>query len=612
MKYQNVKIIFPPQFEPFQPYLSPAYIKGLLNLYGIESKCFDANIDFYWWLLNKKFSSSREKYLSPNIKIACSILKNIPASIYEYKWAINVINEHLGLLNASIDINLTSLSLSNNYSLFELQKYFRSPNNIFRKYFRYAQEKILDFNYEYLFLSIVVLDQFLAALTLSDEIKKRNKKVKIVFGGPFVTRFYKKFSNIQWINEIVDIFAPFEAHKTLPHILNIDSPYEGHVTPDFSDYDLNKYLSPDIVLPYLVSHGCKWGKCNFCSHKLSYSQFSPSSMDDVVEDISNLVKKHNIKYISFSDEYLTAKQLDELSTLLRQREINVKWSTFIRAENKFTDFDFTKKLYENGARLLMCGFESPSQRILNKMNKGNNANNYISILESFKKANIAARLDFMIGFPGETEKEMQKTFLFIKKNRALIDTPFSSIVVAVFELREDTPIMQNNKEYHIDLIAPLRGDLDEQYSFIDKEGLSDSAKIEWRQKILTYVKNELQSSVITPNNKTHQLILKDLFENGYLKNTVSKITAINHKRIHGFWGDGINIKYLKNGKIKIANTATGGIIELSSDLYFMVKLFETKTPVADIMTSNNKVNATELIKIINWLYRNDYLKSWYN
>jgi hypothetical protein len=36
--------------------------------------------------------------------------------------------------------------------------------------------------------------------------------------------------------------------------------------PDFSQFDLDRYLTPTRILPVLTARGCAWGTCAFCSH----------------------------------------------------------------------------------------------------------------------------------------------------------------------------------------------------------------------------------------------------------------------------------------------------------------------------------------------------------
>lgn len=222
------QIIFPPQFEPFQPYLSLPYLKGLLKIYDIENKCFDANMDFYWWLFThwkkkRSLHSSLEEYLYSNIGDAVRVLMNIPQNLWKYKWAVNVVDEYLKAVSPDgVKISLTSLTIGNKYSSEDLRNYLQSPNNIFREYFKYVQSEILGpQNTNYYLFSLVVLDQIGAALTFAKEIKRRRPQSKIVFGGPFVSRFYKRLVTLPWLSEIIDVIAPGEAYKVLPKILGL-------------------------------------------------------------------------------------------------------------------------------------------------------------------------------------------------------------------------------------------------------------------------------------------------------------------------------------------------------------------------------------------------------
>jgi len=529
--------------------------------------------------------------------------------LLEYRWAVNVVDEYLGCVSPpGVKIGLTSLVIGNKYSSEDLLRYLQSQDNIFREYFEYAQSKILSSqDTQYYLFSLVVLDQLGAALTFAQEIKRRQSWAKIVFGGPFVSRFYKRLVALPWINEIVDVLAPNDAYKSLPKILGLQQWRSSHVSPDFSDLDINKYLSPRLVLPYLIAHGCKWGLCTFCTHHLTYSEYRSSDLSDAVSDISNLVDKYEVEYISFSDEYLTAEQLDELTNLFSKNNLNVKWSTFVRAEPKFADKNFTMKLYECGARLLMFGFESASQRMLRLMKKGTNVNFYAPILESCKGANIAVRLDFMIGFPTETEEDVEKTFTFIRDNSELIDTPFSSYAVAAFELREDTPVMQDIKKYGFKVFGLLRGDLDEQYDFVDSRGLSPEQKRKWRHRIIAYFKNELSAELITPQNKTHQLCLKDLFDKSCFELPVKKIEAHRLQELYGIWNRGVVIGNKENGHFVITNHATGGVLELFPELFHLVVEFETGSSLYSVFSKFTSLTLQEFIKLINFLFRNDYL-----
>ena len=408
----------------------------------------------------------------------------------------------------------------------------------------------------------------------ASEIKKIHPGARIIFGGPYVSRFSKRLTNIKWLGEFVAQLAPGEASLVLPKLLGKNEIWSGHVRPYFSDFDLKNYLSPQPVLPYLVSHGCKWEKCVFCTHHLSYSKYRAGDLDKVVSDINFLRNTHGIQHISFCDEYLSARELGKLAVLLKKHNTDIRWSSFVRAEPEFCSQTFTKQLYESGARLLMFGFESASQKILTAMKKGTNSAHYLPILLSCAEANIAVRLDFMLGFPGETVKDIKKTFSFIRKYAKYADTPFSSIVTGPFKVREDTPIMKDLRKYKVEAKARLRGDLDELYDFVDKKGLSNELKLDWRNKVIGYIKKNLSSEVINPQNKTHQLIYKDMYDTKQFVLPPTKLLIGKSHDLYCRLNRSIRILREKRNGTKIIDYASGGEFIMPSFLNRLIVLLE--------------------------------------
>lgn len=614
-KKPQIRLVFPPQFEPFQPYLSLPYIKGLLKIYDIDATCFDANIDFYWWLFKKgqdanMISCPRKRYLFSNVTRAIEIMRAVPQNLLEYRWAVNVADEYLKAISPpNVKISLTFLTIGNKYSSDDLRNYLQNKDNIFRDYFTYAEKDILGPpNVKLYMFSLAVLDQLGATITFAREVKIRRPNAKIIIGGPLISHLYQQLIKVSWIHDLFDIIAPSDAHGVLSSVFGLRRKLDGHVTPDFNDLDLHRYFSSHLVLPYLISHGCKWGRCTFCSHHLSYKDYRESDMKSVVDDLRILSQKYGAKYISFSDEYLPAERLDQLANLIAQNNLDIKWSTFARAEPRFADMDFTKKLYNAGCRMLMFGFESASQRVLNLMRKGIQVKYFAPILESCKNANIVTRLDFMLGFPHETEEEVQETFLFIKKNTNLIDTPFSSYAVAVFELRDGTPIINEVKRYGIKPVGPLRGVLDEQCEFLEKEGFPPDQKRKWRHKMIRYAKSKLSFELITPQNKTHQLILKDLYDEGCFPLPVTRIEPNQLQNLWGIWCNGVTVSYdRRNSHIRVLNYATGGELVISSELTEVIQAFKHGTQLYSAFLRYKDWDPSTFIKLLNFLCRNDYL-----
>jgi len=612
----EVRIVFPPQFEPFQAYLSGPYLKSLLAQHGIVASVFDANIDFYDWLVaqaEKRIpwptaKSESGEYLREHVGQAVDILRSDPQSLLEYRWAINVADEYLRAISpVGVKIGLTYLKVGNRYSSSDLRAYLDRPENIFRLYFEYASESLLGPQSvsKYL-LSLVVIDQLAAAIAFAREIKRRRPGAQIIIGGPVVSRLHRQLISVPWISQSFDAIVPGEAYRVLPDVFGLPSTYSGHVAPDFSDLDLDRYWSCRRVLPYLVAHGCKWGKCTFCSHHLTYDGYRESSIPEVLSDLDHLATAHRVQHVSFCDEYLTPVQLLELSTGLLDQGVDVRWSTFARPEPEFRNREFVAKLYAAGCRMLMFGLESASQHVISAMRKGTRVVNFRPILEACKVAKIAIRYDFMVGFPGESEEEVQKTYSFVRQNRDVIDTPLSSYSVAVFELRSGIPVLDQAARFRVLPKDPLRGDLDDQYEFESEGGLSEQSRIEWRERLIRFCKVEMDAELICPQNKTHQLVLKDLFDSGLVDLPVLKICPELFASTTARLAPGVDFCSVGAAR-HLVNHSNGGELELSAWLAEVIQDFAFGVTLDIAFGSQNLWDQEKFARFVTFLYRNDYL-----
>jgi radical SAM superfamily enzyme len=607
----QVRIIFAPQFEPFQPYLSLPYLKELLRLYEISSSYIDCNVNFYNWLFEQKNillhkDNKKNIYLSNNINYAVSLVKNGTNDLLQYRWSINVIEEYLQAISAmNLSISLSNIEIENKYDTKAIKEFVYMEDNLIINYFNQNIDTIMPQEYGYYFLSLAIIEQLPASLIFAKEMRRRQPNAKIAFGGPFIARFFHKLQKEKWINQIVDYLEPDEGTISIAKIFNIKQIYSGHVTPDFSEIDYTQYLSPQAVYPYLISHGCKWGKCVFCSHHLSYKSYKCSPMYKVIYDLKSISQKYGIKYFSFCDEYLTKDQLAELSRLLVSEKLNIKWSTFVRGEEEFVDDEFITSLYESGCRLLFFGFETFNQRLLNVMKKGTKATNYLQILESCKRANIAVRIDMMFGFPTETAEEAKKTYDIIVSNKNLFDTPFSSISLALFELKEDTPIYNTPEKYTIQIINSLRGNLDEVHEFIPD--IPDS--LLWRENLMRFLKQETDSELISPYNKAHQLILKDIYDDNLI-NIMPILTKENCDNLAFSIQHSVDQVSSKKEICILSNYSNGCEITIPNQLWEILKKSKNEIvaiPLFFTMALPILKDKNIIYELINFLFRSDFI-----
>lgn len=613
---RRIQILFPPQFEPFQAYLSAPYLKGVLASYGEEAGVFDANIDFYEWVLSlakrpipwQTKNHPNLDFLRGEVGAAVAALKRTPESLLGYRFAINVVDEYLGAIAPEgIKIGLSYLKVGNRYSDEHLHTYLDDENNLFSRYFAESAEAVLgpESVGTYLF-SLVVIDQLAAAVAFARGIKRFRPHARVFVGGPIVSRLQLQLMAVPWLAGTFDGIIAGEAHRVLPEILGFPHQYIGHVTPDFSDLDLDRYWCSRRVLPYLVAHGCKWGKCTFCSHHLTYDGYRESTMREVLDDLEMLTLRHRAEYVSFSDEYLTPEQLEELAQGIEDRGLKFKWLTFVRLEPGFRDAGFMQRLYNAGCRILMFGLESASQRVLNLMRKGTRVEHFRPILEACRGAGIAVRYDFMVGFPGETEEDVGWTFDFLQENRDVVDTPFSSYSTAIFELRSGIPVLEMADRYRVLPRNPLRGVLDDQYEFESIGGLSEKSRIAWRERFIGYSKTELDIELICPQNKTDQLVLKDLFDQGWFELPICRIKPEDFDRLQMRFAHGVEVLPARKGW-RIVNRANGGELEVSEELLPLLRMLLVGATIAQCFRCQTLWDSDVFSRFVSFLSRNDYV-----
>ncbi|MFX1297487.1 MAG: B12-binding domain-containing radical SAM protein, partial [Promethearchaeota archaeon] len=103
--------------------------------------------------------------------------------------------------------------------------------------------------------------------------------------------------------------------------------------------------------------------------------------------------------------------------------------------------------YKNlGLKHCYFGIESSSPKIRRLMGKNINISHEIELLKLSYQNQIKSSLYFMIGFPGETTEDFQKTLDFIKENNIYI----YDITTSVFTLMVGTPV------FNLNLLTPIQ------------------------------------------------------------------------------------------------------------------------------------------------------------
>ena len=170
------------------------------------------------------------------------------------------------------------------------------------------------------------------------------------------------------------------------------------------------------MVQIFTSRGCIF-RCTFCTLPQTFTGriFRARSAENVVRELE-WIKENlpEVKEIFIEDDTFTIdkERVVKICDLIIKKKLNITWSANVRAD---VPYEVLKKMKEAGCRILIVGYESGNQDILNKIKKGVTLEMAEEFTKNCKKLGIKIFGCFMIGLPGDTKETIMQTFEFAKK-----------------------------------------------------------------------------------------------------------------------------------------------------------------------------------------------------
>lgn len=208
-----------------------------------------------------------------------------------------------------------------------------------------------------------------------------------------------------------------------------------HLVP-FKEYKTSESQAGGMI----TSRGCVFS-CNYCSSSLIMGKrFRTRSPENVVDEIEELSETYNVKNLALLDDIfmLNKKRADAIADEILKRGLDIHFVASTRVNT--VERELLKSLKKSGMSTLYCGVESGSQRVLDLMGKGITLKHAEDAIKATKDVEVDVLASFMIGYPGETEEDINKTIDFSIKldpdfTQYSILTPFPGTPI-YYELKE--------------------------------------------------------------------------------------------------------------------------------------------------------------------------------
>jgi anaerobic magnesium-protoporphyrin IX monomethyl ester cyclase len=288
------------------------------------------------------------------------------------------------------------------------------------------------------------------SIIVSKLTKEVNPDILTVMGGPHVTLVPKEFLeeakdvDVAVIGEgeyaMLEVAQAFEGKKQLSEIQGIAYREKEKVIinpsralienlgelpyPAYDLVDMEHYLNPkkigyrsfqDRAISMITSRGCPFNCC-FCAVHLHMGQkFRAHSAQYVLDHIQYVVDKFKVKNIFFEDDNLTldVKRFEAICDGIIERNIKIGWETPNGVRADCLNMELLKKMKQSGANSIFVGVESGDQQILdNVICKSLDLKRVVEFAKDAKQIGLKTGAFYIIGFPGETKENMQRTVDF--------------------------------------------------------------------------------------------------------------------------------------------------------------------------------------------------------
>ena len=199
----------------------------------------------------------------------------------------------------------------------------------------------------------------------------------------------------------------------MPPIEDMDSlPFPAYDLIDIRKYwRLNSFslLPPRRYLSIMTSRGCPY-QCTYC-HRIFGKRFRAQSPERIVAEIEHCLRTFGVDEIEILDDIFnhdTARVL-EFSQLVKKRNLKFRLAFANALRGDTLTQETVDALVDAGMYYTACALESGSARVQKHMGKFLNIPRFLKGVEMIVNRRVFTLGYVMLGFPTETEAELQES-----------------------------------------------------------------------------------------------------------------------------------------------------------------------------------------------------------
>ena len=277
-------------------------------------------------------------------------------------------------------------------------------------------------------------------------LKKEGKCKKLIVVGCLVQRYKEELK--ESIPE-VDLFLGLDEISEINNVINWDAPFE----------DKRFILTPKHYAYLRISDGCE-NFCSYCTIPFIRGPIRSKPLDEILNEAKQLVAQRVKEIILIAQDIgnygvdLYGKNRLNKLLLALDKIGNLKWLRllYLNPQHITKELLITIKNSNNICKYLDIPIQHISDTILKKMNRKTSKKDILQILDIIHTLvpELKIRTTFIVGFPGETDKDFEELLDFIqiqKFNRLGAFTYYQEEGTNAASLPDQIPEYKKQKRY---------------------------------------------------------------------------------------------------------------------------------------------------------------------
>lgn len=178
-------------------------------------------------------------------------------------------------------------------------------------------------------------------------------------------------------------------------------------------FDAWKNKHGESAISVSTMRGCPY-TCKWCSRAVYGQSYRRRSAALVADELECIQQNYTVDTIWFVDDVFTIshKWLAEFATEVEKRNLKIKYECITRADR--LNEEVIQLLKKSGCFRVWIGAESGSQKIIDAMDRRVKVGQVREMIQLAKKYGVQSGTFIMVGYPGETEKDIEETVHHLK------------------------------------------------------------------------------------------------------------------------------------------------------------------------------------------------------